>query len=237
MKPGMPNIDHIRRAPRRPGTLEIARAERALVPLARGLAALVGFVDALGFLIFGNVYLASLEASGTILGVALADGSRILPIAATLVFSFLMGVVLTTVCAYRLLHLRRTAILSGVAPCLLVAFLFLEGYSPYISLALLAAAMGALHCIFERDPEHLQEALFPSAQAVRFGEVLGSNRGGEKSGRLGHHGLLWLFFVAGGASGAAAWLGVGGWTVLIASIGAVLLAAYTWLIERNLRAR
>ena len=56
--------------------------------------------------------------------------------------------------------------LSGVALCILAAFIVLEGHDPYVSLALLAAAMGALHCVFGRDPEELREALLPSAQDV-----------------------------------------------------------------------
>ena len=52
--------------------MEIARAERSLVPLARALAALAGFFDAAGFLVFGRIYVISPVANTTILGVELA---------------------------------------------------------------------------------------------------------------------------------------------------------------------
>jgi uncharacterized membrane protein YoaK (UPF0700 family) len=233
----MPNIDLNRRSPRRPGTLEIARAERALVPLARGLAALAGFIDAVGFLAFGQVFLASPEPSGTILGVSLAGGSKISYVAGAVLFSFFLGVVLTTLCTFRLVRFRRTAILSGVVPCIFVALLGLEGHNPYVALALLAATMGALHCVFERDPEPLREALYPSTQIVRMGEALGSDRRTGKSGVLGQHCLFWLSFIAGGTSGAIAWVAIGRWALALTAIATGLLAIYTGLVERNLGAK
>jgi len=232
----MPNIDRIRRPRRGPGTLEIARAERSLLPLARNLAALAGFIDAAGFLAFGRVYLASPEAGGTILGVGIAGGQA-LELAGTALLSFLVGVVLTTFCNHGLARWRRTVILSGLTASVFIAFLFLETGAIYFSLAVLAAAMGGLHCVLERDPERLQEGLSPSAQMVRLGEALGSRRTGVKPALIGDHSLFWLCFVIGGVVGATAWVGTGQWALLMASIGTGLLAVHAWSIEKNLSAR
>ena len=232
----MPGIDRIRRSRRRPGTLEIARAERSLVPLARGLAALAGFFDAAGFLAFGRIYLAAPVANATILGVELA-GMQSFQLVGTALLSFLVGVVLTTLCAHGLAHWRRTAILSGVATAILVAFLFLEAGDIYLALVLLAAAAGGLHCILERDPQHLQEGMFPSAQMIRLGDALGSRWDSKNSGLIVDHSLFWLCFIAGGVLGTTAWLGTGQWVLAIASLGTGLFAVYVWSIERNLRAR
>lgn len=95
-------------------------------------------------------------------------------LAGTALLSFLVGVVLTTLCAHRLSHWRRTAILLGVAMAALIAFLFLEVSDIYPSLVLLTAAAGGLHCVLERDPKHLQANMFPSAQMVHLGDALGS---------------------------------------------------------------
>lgn len=216
--------------------MEIARAERSLVPLARGLAALAGFIDAAGFLAFGNIYLASPIANTTILGVELA-GMQSFQLVGTALLSFLVGVVLTTLCAHGLAHWRRTAILSGVATATLIAFLFFEADDIYPALVLLAAAAGGLHCVLERDPQHLQEGMFPSAQMIRLGDALGSHWDCEKSSLISDHSLFWLCFVVGGVLGTAAWLGLGQWALAIASLGTGLLAVYVWSIERNLRAR
>jgi uncharacterized membrane protein YoaK (UPF0700 family) len=232
----MPRIDRIRRSRRRPGTLEITRAERSLVPLARGLAVLAGFFDAAGFLAFGHIYLASPVANTTILGVELAD-MQAFQLTGTALLSFLVGVVLTTLWTHGLVHWRRTAVLSGVAAAALIGFLFLEAGDIYPSLVLLAAAAGGLHCVLERDPQHLQEGMFPSAQMIRLGDALGSRWDSEKSGLIGDHSLFWLCFVVGGVLGTTAWLGAGQWVLAIASLGTGLLAVYVWSIERNLRAR
>src|SRR3546814_18592452 len=48
---------------RRPSSLEVGRAQRALVQLAALLAALAGLVNAIGFLAFGHVFLASPDAN------------------------------------------------------------------------------------------------------------------------------------------------------------------------------
>lgn len=232
----MPGTDQFRRFRRRPGTLEIARAERALVPLARSLAALAGFIDAAGFLAFGRVYLSSPDANATILGVELAGG-RPLQLAATALGSFLVGVILTTLCAYRLQRWRRTAILTALLPALFSAFLCLEAGGFYSSLAVFAGAAGGLHCVLERDPERLYEGMFPSAQMVRLGEALGSRWTNGKSGSIGDHSLFWLCFVGGAIGGTTAWIGAGEWALAIAASGAALLAVQAWSIERNLSAR
>ncbi|MBV1691993.1 DUF1275 domain-containing protein [Novosphingobium sp. G106] len=169
--------------------METARAERALVPLARSLAALAGFIDAAGFLAFGRVYLSSPDANATILGVELAGG-RSLQLAATALRSFLVGVILTTLCAYRLRRWRRTAILTALLPALFIAFLCLEAGGFYSSLAILAAAAGGFHCVLERDPHRLHEGMFASAQMVRLGEALGSRWIDGKSGSIGSHSVF-----------------------------------------------
>lgn len=232
----MPRIDRIRRPRRRPGTLEIARAECSLVPLARGLAALAGFFDAAGFLAFGRIYVAAPVANATILGVELA-GMQFFQLAGTALLSFLVGVVLTTLCAHGLAHWRRTAILSGVAIAAFIAFLVLEAGDIYPALVVVAAAAGGLHCVLERDPQHLQEGMFPSAQMIRLADALGSRWGREKSSLIGDHSLYWLCFIVGGVLGTTAWLSTGQWALAIASLGTGLLAVHVWSIERNLCAR
>ncbi|NIJ15364.1 DUF1275 family protein [Sphingobium vermicomposti] len=216
--------------------MEIARAERSLVPLARGLAALAGFFDAAGFLAFGRIYLASPVANTTILGVELA-GVQSFQLAGTALLSFLVGVVLTTLCAHGLARWRRTAILSGAATATLIAFLFLEAGDIYPALILLAAAAGGLHCVLERDPQHLQEGMFPSAQMIRVGDALGSRWDRKKSSLIGDHSLFWLCFIVGGVLGTTAWLGTGQWALALASLGTGLLAVHVWSIERNLCVR
>lgn len=216
--------------------MEIARAERALVSLARSLAALAGFVDAAGFLAFGRVYLSSPDANATILGVELAGGQS-LQLAATALGSFLVGVILTTLCAYRLRRWRRTAILTALLPALFIAFLCLEAGGLYSSLAIFAAAAGGLHCVLERDPQRLHESMFPSAQMVRLGEALGSRWIDGKSGSIGDHSVFWLFFVGGAIAGTMAWIGTGEWALAIASLGAALLALQAGAIERSLSAQ
>lgn len=227
----MTGTDRIRR---RPSSLEVGRAERALVLLAAMLAALAGLVDAIGFLAFGQVFLASPDAGTTVLGVTLGGGYTLMLFAGAMVLSFVGGVVLTTLLTFRSRQFRRTLVLALATFTLCAAFAALSQSTAYLPAVLLAMAIGGAHCTFERDDPALHEALSPSAQLGRFGEALARGRAGSCHQRLGLHASFWLAFLMGGISGAVAWTMLGGNACLLAAVMAAILTIRAWLIERDL---
>ena len=219
---------------RRRSSLDIGRAERALVQLAAMLALLAGFINAVGFLAFGNVFLASPEANTTVLGVILPGSVAIAQFAAGMVASFVGGVVLATLVAHGTSHYRRTVTLACTTVALTGAYLVFRLNVAIVPAILLAMAMGAAHCLFEKDDPDLREAMSPSTQIVRFGEALAGGRHGVNHRQLGLHASFWLAFLMGGLAGAGAWMAFDIRSIALAAIVAGLLTMRTWLIERDL---
>ena len=227
----MTGLDQARRVP---SSLEVGRAERSLVQLAAMLAALAGLVDAIGFLAFGHVFLASPDANATVVGTNLHGSYRIALFAGAMILSFLGGVIMITLVTHRLTRFRRTAVLLVTLFALSAAYGTFSTGVEFAPAILLAMAMGGAHCIFERDNPELQEAMSPSAQIARFGEALAGGRTGANTRQIGLHASFWLAFLIGGLVGAGAWMAVEGWALVLAAGIAGLLTLRTWLIERDL---
>lgn len=227
----MSETDQMRR---RPSSLEVGRAERALVQLAVMLALLAGSINAIGFLAFGHVFLASPEATTTVLGASLPGSLALAQFAGGMVMSFVGGVTLTTLIAHRSGQYRRTTVLVCTSIWLIAAYLTFRLNVAIIPAVLLAMAMGGAHCIFERDDPRLQEAMSPSAQIARFGEAMAGMRNGANHRQLGLHASFWLAFVIGGLAGAGAWIALDAQSFALAAALAGMLTLRTWLIERDL---
>ncbi|KRA79733.1 DUF1275 family protein [Altererythrobacter sp. Root672] len=222
---------------RRPTSLDIGRAERALVQLAAMLAALAGMVNAAGFLAFGHVFLASPDANPTVLGASLPGSYAVALFAGAMILSFVAGVVLITLVSHQSARFRRTTALFGTAIALAAAYAAFTAGVAFAPAVLLAVAMGGAHCIFERDNPDLQQAMSPSAQIVRFGEGLVGGRNGANHRQTGLHASFWLAFVFGGLAGTGAWIALDARAFALAAGLAGLLTLRTWLIERDLLTR
>ena len=227
----MTGLEQTRRIP---SSLEVDRAERALIPLAAMLAALAGLVDAIGFLAFGHVFLASPEVNATVVGTNLQGSYRLALFAGAMVLSFVGGVVLITLVTHRMTRFRRTVVLLATTLALAAAYGAFGADIAFMPAILLAMAMGGAHCIFERDNPQLQESMSPSAQIARFGEALAGRRAGANPRQIGLHASFWLAFLIGGLAGAGAWMAVEGGALVLAAGISGLLALRTWLIERDL---
>jgi uncharacterized membrane protein YoaK (UPF0700 family) len=221
---------------RHPTPLEVGRAQRALVHLATMLAALAGLVNAIGFLAFGHVFLASPDANATVLVANLPGSFPIALFAGAMVLSFVAGVTLMTLVTHCSGQFRRTLVLSGTALALAAAYVTFNTNAAFAPAVLLAMAMGGAHCIFERDSPDLQEAMSPSAQIARFGEALAGGRKGANHRQIGLHASFWLAFLFGGLAGAGAWIAFDIRSFALAAGLAGVLTLRTWLIERNLLA-
>lgn len=193
---------------RRPSSLEVGRAERALFQLAALLAALAGFIDAVGLVSFGHVFLASPDA--TVLG-ANAFINFALPLfAGAMVLSFFGGVVFVTLTTFWMTQFRRTAVLLATALMLIAAYGMSTAGIAFGPAILLAMAMGSAHSLFERDNPQLNEAMSPSAQIGRFGEAIAGRRAGANHHQIGLQASFWLAFLVGGLAGAGAWMALDG---------------------------
>ena len=87
------------------------------------MSALAGYVDALGFLALGGLFVSFMSGNSTQLAVGLASHNAVLGIAAGLIVCFLAGVVLGAFVATGAGRRRKPAVLLLVAFALLLAAL------------------------------------------------------------------------------------------------------------------
>jgi len=202
---------------------------RACYGLRFATTALAGFVDALGFLAFGGLFLASPDANSIVAAVALANGGRVALHAGGAVLALLAGVVLTSLMTVGSARFRRSIILLTTGLLLICGFFLLYSGMTYGAILLAAAAMGAAHCVFEPDEVPLRDALLPSIQTVRLGEALAAGKLRETRRPL----AFWLAFAVGGMLGVGALFLTGRWAFALAAGFALCGAIGAQQIERH----
>lgn len=197
--------------------------------LAFGLAALAGMVDALGLLKLGGLFVSFMSGNSTRMAVGIATEPTLAWAAIGLIGAFVGGVFAGALLARTAGRWRKQAVL-GLVLVLLTMAASLAGTAGDGLTLLMAAAMGAVNNVFQRDGEVSIGVTYMTGALVKLGQALaGAVTGGPAFGWLPHL-LLWLGLVAGAVAGAllfgrmdlgALWVACG-WCVL-------LLAWSLWL--------
>lgn len=209
------------------------RYERPLVGVAICLAALAGFVDAIGFLQLGGFFVSFMSGNMTRLGVGLATDNGQARLAAHLVLSFVGGAMGATLIAHATPRWRKPAVLGAVTLLLLAAVSAHYLAMDHAALLLIAGAMGAENGVFQREGEVSIGLTYMTGTIVRFSQrVALACVGGDRWGWVPHL-LLWGSFLTGVIGGARAYLSLGLdalWIAIIASAG---LTVTLWGIVRQ----
>ena len=188
------------------------------------LAALAGFVDAVGFIQSGGFFVSFMSGNSTRLGVGITQGANLAFVAAAIILCFLAGVIGGSLLGVRFRERRPVAVLLAVSALIGLAALLGHHGSAGYSIALLAAAMGAENAVFERGGEVRVGVTYMTGSLVRVGNGIASmilGRGGN--GWVGYL-LLWLSFVSGVVLGALSYGSGNGATLWAASAVALVLA-------------
>ncbi|WP_242125685.1 YoaK family protein [Sphingobium sp. Sx8-8] len=173
--------------------------------LAIGLAAQAGFIDALGFLKLGGLFVSFMSGNSTRLGVGIASGTAVAWTAAGLIGAFVGGVVAGALVAQRAGPWRKQAVLTLATLLLLCAALLTLSGEPDNGLTLLmAAAMGAVNNVFQRDGEVSIGVTYMTGALVKLGQQLAVALTGGAAWNWLPYLLLWLGLVAGAVTGG--WL-------------------------------
>ncbi len=205
------------------------RADRRNRTLAVGLAAVAGFVDAVGFIHLGGFFVSFMSGNSTRMVVRATAGDRAQAMeAAGLIGLFVLGVMggsLLGAVASR----RRLVILSVVAVLLAVAAaLGTHGHATGAILTMVLA-MGAENAVFERDGEVQIGLTYMTGTLVKFGQRLVlALRGDRPLGWLPYL-ALWTSLVTGAGLGAWAYPIFGLAALYCAAVATALLAvASVW---------
>lgn len=198
-------------------------ADRRLAIL---LAALAGFVDGVGFLASGGLFVSFMSGNSTRLGAGIAAAAPIALIAGMLIASFVAGVTLVAL-AGRRAGANRARLVLGIAAALIAGAAALASLSPIGALVLLAMAMGGLNGVFAGDGEVRFGLTYMTGALVRVGFLLAEAAQGGGRWHWVPFALLWLALTLGAAAGAFAYVSVGAAILwLPAAIAAMLALAY-----------
>ncbi|MBT2246907.1 DUF1275 domain-containing protein [Sphingobium sp. BHU LFT2] len=207
------------------------RYDRRIWGLAACFATLAGYVDALGFLYLGGFFVSFMSGNSTRLAVGLSTHLSDAATAAGLIASFVIGVMLGSLCVRVVQRSRYSALMYFIAAMLTIAALLAITGSNWAAAAALAMAMGAENALFERDGEVQIGLTYITGTLVKFGQrLLSALMGGDRFGWLPYL-MLWLGLVTGAVLGAASYQIVGHYAIWAAAVAALLLAF--WLHHRR----
>jgi uncharacterized membrane protein YoaK (UPF0700 family) len=170
--------------------------------LALCLAALAGYVDAIGFIQVGGFFVSFMSGNSTRLAVGLMHHAADWMKAGGLIAAFFLGVIGGSL-AGRLAKRRHRAVLGLVAVVLALAAAGAELGWAMPSALLLAFAMGAENATFERDGEVRVALTYMTGTFVKAGQRIAGALLGEDTKAWIPHMALWLALVSGAVLGAA----------------------------------
>ena len=181
----------------------MSRGQRRAIILALCLAALAGYVDALGYLQLKGFFVSFMSGNSTRLSVGLAQGQRVSVLtAAGLIGLFVLGVIGGTIVA-ELLKPRRRPLLGLVAALLGAAGVAASFGRPGAAIVLTVLALGAVNAVIQKAGEVSIAVTYMTGTLVRMGQAIAQALlGGPKLAWLPYL-LLWAALAAGAVAGAA----------------------------------
>lgn len=211
------------------------RYSKRSLALAATLAALAGYVDAIGFLQLGGFFVSFMSGNSTRLGVgaAVANAGAVAT-AVTLIGLFVAGVVVGVLVGREGWRWRRPAVLGLVSLSLLAAAMLFEFGEPRWAMGPSAFAMGALNALFQRDGDVAIGVTYMTGALVRMGHRIAAALKGGPRWDFAPFLMLWLSLTAGAATGAAVFGHIGGAGLWAAVVVAVLLTGWLALADRRL---
>jgi uncharacterized membrane protein YoaK (UPF0700 family) len=198
--------------------------------LAAATSAMAGYVDAVGFLKLGGLFVSFMSGNSTRFAVGLAGDPAVARMAIWLLASFVGGVVSGTVVARVAGSWRKPVVLLAVGGLLaLAAWIDLLEADGWATL-LMAAAMGCVNTTFQRAGEVSIGVTYMTGTLVKFGQRLADAlMGGDRWGWVPYL-ALWLGLVGGAVAGSVAYRALGVASIWGAAGFAVVLAVFALLI-------
>lgn len=192
--------------------------------LAVALAAVAGFVDALGFLHFGGYFASFMSGNSTKLAIGLVGDRGTAAVAAGLIGLFVLGTMAGEAVGRLAGRRRPVAVLVAVAALLFAAAALATLGHEHPAGIVMVLAMGAENAVFQRNGDVSIGLTYMTGTLVKFGQRLAAALlGGDRLAWL-PYGLLWCGLAAGATAGAALYPALG-LDALWGAAGAVALLA------------
>lgn len=201
------------------------RHEKGERLLAIGLAALAGFVDALGFLSLGGLFVSFMSGNSTRMAVGVTSHVPGSLAAGALIAVFVGGVMAGEAVGRLAGPWRKQAVLGFLVLELLAAAAATLVQGATLAPLLMAFAMGSANAVFQREGEVSVGVTYMTGTLVKLGQHLAAALAGGPRFIWASYLLLWLGLVAGAVAGSAAFpiLGLGALWIAVA-VAALLLA-------------
>ena len=180
------------------------RYEKRQRLLAIGLAALAGFVDALGFLKLGGLFVSFMSGNSTRFAAGITGVVPGSLFAGALIAAFVGGVMAGETVGRLAGRRRKQAVLAFVLVALAIASATAtRGGDLVLAPLLMAVAMGSANAVFQRDGEVSVGVTYMTGTLVKIGQHLTTAfAGGPRFAWLPYL-LLWLGLIGGAIAGAA----------------------------------
>ncbi len=199
---------------------------RRNIALACALSALAGYVDAIGFLQLGGLFVSFMSGNSTRMGVYLAAGDW-LPAAEALglIALFVVGAAFGSLIVLgRGVH-RQPWILLAEALLLAAAALCYALGLPNLAVAAIVMAMGMENAVFQIEGGGGLGLTYVTGALVKVGQYLAvAVTGGDRLGWVPNF-LLWAALAVGGVCGAVAYHWINLAAIWFAAGGALALSA------------
>lgn len=211
---------------------------KKLTVLAIGLSSLAGFVDALGFITLGGIFVSFMSGNSTRLSVGVVDGMwDEAALVGGVIALFVVGVIVGGVVAELTDSDRRTrklAVLRTVTGLLVVAAVAAALEWTPLAVVAMTLAMGAENSVFRRDGETTVALTYMTGALVKIGQrVAAAFFGGPRWSWLPYLGL-WGGLMGGAVLGALAHRFLGLHALWIAAgLAAVMTVSVRLLLPRS----
>jgi uncharacterized membrane protein YoaK (UPF0700 family) len=199
---------------------------RRNIALACALSALAGYVDAIGFLQLGGLFVSFMSGNSTRMGVYLAAGNWLAAAEAlSLIALFVVGAAFGSLIVLgRGVH-RQPWVLLAEALLLAAAALCYALGLPNLAVATIVMAMGMENAVFQIEGGGGLGLTYVTGALVKVGQYLAvAVTGGDRLGWVPNL-LLWAALAAGGVCGAAAYHWINLAAIWFAAAGAFALSA------------
>lgn len=198
---------------------------------------LAGYIDAIGFIKLGGVFVSFMSGNSTRLAVGIiAEFSIEALLPGLVILLFIAGVVAGTVIGHYTSRWRMVAILSFVSFSLFLAAAAGEAHALSGAL-LMALAMGAVNTVFYKENGERIGLTYMTGTLVKVGQSLAEIFwGGSKLAWL-RHAFLWFALVTGACLGAFSFRLTDMRSLWLAVVASIVLTAFsaTRLVPRAKR--